>query len=210
MITQNSNNKPSGYTGNTCDAGTPISGRTSTGEYQIIKVDTDGTVITSGNGGGGATPVLTVNYMGANPYSFAVAAASPGFYYTIMYAPPFLISTGDVYSINPALLFSGSSGGGITFMLIRVGSVLDAYVSTLNQGDFFAGASNNFATGLYGFWHNTAAQAAGGVVGTSFNRSNTIDCYLSVGSYRLYAMTEGNVTFTAGQGYAGFYQFSQI
>ena len=46
MIGQNSNNKATGYTAKECDAGLPISGRTSsTGTYEIIKTLDDGTLI---------------------------------------------------------------------------------------------------------------------------------------------------------------------
>ena len=48
MITIQSNNKASGFASKQCDAGTAISGRTNdTGTYEIIKVSSEGEIITA-------------------------------------------------------------------------------------------------------------------------------------------------------------------
>lgn len=84
MITQNSNNRASGSTARTCDAGIPISGVTPTSTYQTLQVSATGAMQTSLT-----TDSMTKAAMGVLGTNYYLSAAIPqtpvGVYYYAIY-----------------------------------------------------------------------------------------------------------------------------
>ena len=83
MITQNSNNRPSGSTARTCDAGQPISGITPTSTYQTLQVSATGAMQTSLT-----TDAMTkaaMGILGINVYLGAGQSTTLGTYYYAIY-----------------------------------------------------------------------------------------------------------------------------
>lgn len=207
MITQNSNNKPSGYNGKQCDSGTPISGRDSVYDYHIIKVNTDGSLVTGVSALDGTGHYLMNN---AQPVAIVGGAPPTGTYLGSIDVIFATVEKG-VYTINPTFIYDGGAGGGISFILYKQGTNIDAYISTLPPFNLFLPSIANLTTGVSGYWHNTASQQlGGGTIFTSYNRNNTLTCYLDAGQYKMAIITDGATNFNAGIGLAGFYEFSKI
>jgi len=206
MITQNSNNKPSGYTGKTCDSGTPISGITSTQEYQIIKVNSDGSIVS------GLSPLAgTNNYILNNAQNIPLVAGAPPTGTFLGFIPVGGQIQAGSYSINPTFIYDGNAGGGISFILYRSLSLLDTYINTLPPFNPFLPTITDLSSGLAGYWHNTSSQQLGaGTIFTSYNRNNSLTCYLDAGLYFLAIITDGATSFNVGNGLAGFYEFNKL
>lgn len=206
MITQNSNNKPSGYTGKSCDSGIPISGRTSSYDYQIIKVNPDGSLVS-----GVSYLAGTGNYIMNNAQPVPISGGAPPTGTYLGTIPVGGTITAGSYTINPTFIYDGGAGGGISFLLYKQGTNIDAYISTLPLFNLFLPSIANLSTGVSGYWHNTASQQiGGGTIFTSYNRDNTLTCYLDAGVYFLAIITDGATNFNAGVGLAGFYEFNKI
>lgn len=203
MITQAPINKPSGTQGKDCDPGLPVSGRTSTGVYQILKVNTDGTIPP------GTVPLTTAPYTVNSFSAVGVPPGTPPANTFIGTTATFSIGTSGQYKINPTFTFDGT-GGGINFVLYSVTSNLGTYISTLPPFNAFAPGITDIATGLSGYWHNTANQAIGTTLSIAYNRTNTTEVYLPAGAYAMAVITDGAVTFTGGAGLIGFYEFIQV
>jgi hypothetical protein len=208
MINQIANNKPSGYQSNECDAGIPISGRTDVnGSYQILKLNANGSLAPS------STPISsTASYIGINPSAIALIPGVPALNTYLGNAPIFGATTisAGLYAINPAFMFEGAVGGGLNFVLYKQTTNLDTYIGTLLPFNSFAPTLTNLATGLCGFWHNTALQNLGATSVITYNRNNTLNCYLDAGIYSMAIFTEAGVTITGGAGLFGFYEFTKI
>jgi len=210
MITQVSNNRPSGSTAKQCDAGIPVVGRTdATGQYQIIKVAADGTVATNA----GATPLsdTTTPYSllpSTTPLPIAGALGANLFLGTYQVADTI---TAGVYRINPAVFFEGTTGGSINIALVKSSGLLNTYLSGLAPfTDAVAPTSTNFANGLAYFWHNNAVVSFGGSVAGSFNRSNSATVYLESGTYNIAVWVDTGITTGLGAFYTGLYEFSKV
>lgn len=204
MITQNSNNKPSGFTGKTCDSGTPISGRTDQNEYQIIKVNNDGSLATGG------TYIATTNpYIAVNPTLTVVPAGAPASG-TYLSGATVTVTEEGIYTINPTFIFDGN-GGGISFILAKQGTALGTYITGLPLFNLFLPTIANLVTGFFGYWHNTANQILGGSTNSvAYNRNNAYNMFLEAGTYTLIAFTDGAVTLNGGGTLLGFYDFTKI
>jgi hypothetical protein len=204
MINELSNNKPSGFQSYECDAGTPISGRTSSsGSYQILKVNSDGSI-------NNATADTQALYTGYNTTSIATIGVAPPNLTFIGKSNSISISDGQ-YQINPTFIYTGGAGGGISFILYKSFTNLDTYINTLTPfTDTFQATAGDVATGLYGYWHNTASQGFSTSLQTSFNRTNTQSLYLTTGQYYIAIITDGATVFNAGVGLIGFYEFLKI
>jgi hypothetical protein len=208
MINQIANNKPSGYQSNECDAGIPISGRTDiNGSYQILKLNANGSLAPS------STPISsTASYIGINPTAIALVVGAPALNTYLGTAPVFgatTISEG-LYAINPAFMFQGTVAGGLNFVLYKQTTNLDSYIATLPPFNIFAPALTDLATGLCGFWHNSALQNLGATTVITYNRNNTLNCYLDAGIYSMAIFTEAGVNITSVSGLFGFFEFTKI
>lgn len=208
MIGQNSNNRASGITAKDCDAGIPISGRTSgTGTYQILKVNADGSLP------GGETPLpdATTSYMAqAQPIAVPPGAFAATTFLDVTQITAVVIDAG-LYRINPFYMFPGAPGGSINLALARGGSTLLNYANTLTPYvDPFIPTTNDFFNGLAGFWHNNAVQVVGGSANTPYNRSNALNVYLDTGSYAMIAWVDTGITSIGGTGYCGVIEFTKI
>ena len=207
MIGQNSNNKATGYTAKECDAGIPISGRTSdTGTYEILKVNADGSIATQS-----AMPPA-IGYLGTN----AVAIVLPAF------APPANTYLGSVqlnggnliaaglYRINPTFTWSGAAGGGVSFILANNSQIMGGYIASLPPLNAFAPTIGDLQNGFYGYWHNTATQILGGNMMITYNRSQSLDVYLDAGFYTMALVTDGAFVSNGPGGFFGFYEFTKL
>ena len=209
MIAQSSNNRPSGSTAKQCDAGIPVVGRTSaTGEYQILKVNPDGSLAGIGN-----VPLDNANC----PFIDSMAASgTPGgaippnsiIAYQPVIANPI---TEGMYRINPVLFYDGTPTGSVNFTLVKIGSTLDAYINTrVPFVDSFAPIITDLISGLGGFWHNVSIQTFGTNIQTAYNRNNALTTFLTAGSYALLITVDGAITQNAGGQFFGFYEFSKV
>jgi hypothetical protein len=208
-ITQVSNNRPAGSTAKSCDAGIPIVGRTSsTGVYEILKVNSDGSLPLAANGTfitGVPTP-QTPNST-ANPITGVKAVDLVLGYQAINTSPV----TAGIYKINPFFICSATALGAVNFMLIKGGTPLDVYTVSRNPFvDGFAPSINDFNLGYTAFWHNVVNQNMGGNNALAYNRSNELEVYLEAGIYWLLITVHTNITMNAGANYSGFYTFNQL
>lgn len=207
-IQQNSNNRPSGSTAKACDAGIPIVGRTaSTGVYEILKVNSDGSLPVAANGTN-VTGVITAQapLIGTNPTTGSIAAGTVIAYNNIGTT----ISTAGLYKINPFFIASASVLGAVNFTLVRNGT-LDNYISTLTPfTDTYNPAISDFTTGYSFFWHNIVNQTMGGSNVVSYNVNSEKTVYLDAGTYKLLITVETAITMNAGSFYSGFYTFAQL
>ena len=207
MIGQNSNNKPSGATAKQCDAGLPISGRTSsTGVYEVLKLNVDGSVPTS-------SPIsATSAYLGINAVPLVLPPGAPPANTFIGFAPVFAAQTiaAGLYRINPTFIWDGAAGGGISFVLTKSGLAMGNYITTLPPFNAFAPTLTDVANGFCGYWHNTGTQILGGNMMIAYNRSQSLDIYLDAGVYNMGLITDGAVVFNGPGGFFGFYEFTKL
>ena len=206
MITQNSNNKPTGFTGKTCDAGTPVSGKTSGDVYTILQTNPAGALISA------VGLITSAPFVLTNPQTIIQTggALATG---TFIGA----ISVGSIaegmYRVNPAFFYETAvAGGGITFVLYSTTGAMGAYIAGLANNTPFAPATGQVQGGLAGIWHNTASQQLGaGSIYFAYNRNNALDIYLSATTYGLAIVTDGAVNINGGSSStAGFTEFSKI
>ena len=209
-IQQVSNNRPSGSTALSCDAGIPIVGRTSsTGTYQILKVNADGSLAI-----GGAASALVPYSLTPTAYPLApVAAKGVGIivYYDQVTSAAL---TAGLYTINPTYQVDTLTvGGAVNFMLIKAGTPLDAYTSTRNVGvDGFTPAATDFQSGCGLFWHNNPLQiiSSTNIQGTSNLNTTAKNVYLEAGIYKLLVYVHTAFTNASSTSYIGFTEFTQI
>lgn len=205
MITQLSNNKPSGtLEAGICDPGTPISGRTNAGRYQILRVNVDGSINI-------ATPQNSSIYTGFNATTLVTPPGAPPVNTFLGITNQTIqISSDGVYRINPTYIYPGNPGGGINFVLYKDFTNLGNYINTLPPFNLFSPAVTDINQGLYGFWHNTVSQNLGAGLMTTYNRDNTQDLYLTTGQYNIALYTEAGVILTGGVSFIGLYEFTKV
>ena len=199
-ITQNSNNKPSGFVGRECDAGTPISGKTDSNIYQILKVNNDGTLPLNNYVGGVliSQPNYTVTAVGALGNNTFIGKSFCG------------VLNGGTYKINPTFIYQGTVAGAISFILYQQNSALDNYVSGLTEGNTFSAGFNDLNNGLYGYWHDSAVQNFGGGLSIAYNRNNTLEVNLQTGAYFVAMVSNASVTISVVGGHFGCYELVKI
>lgn len=202
MITQISNNKPSGYQSIDCDAGTPISGRTaSNGSYQILKLsDTGSLLVQSGISASGVE--YQIEFQTAIPTGIAGAKASN------IYLGDFAVITTSVsagwYSITPSFIIEASTGGSVNLLLVKAGTILDAYASGLVAGsDAFAPIMAQITGGgLACMWHNLplTGQLGTAITSATGGNANTLEkvVYLEAGAYNIVAVVDTAITTVGG------------
>lgn len=200
MISQDSNNRPSGSPAILCDAGIPIVGRTSTtGVYEILKVNADGSLA--------GLPVnvsnADVSYID-NPVSYPLNPALHtsgqlvGYSYIVL---PAIVE--GLYRITPFYQVDCPFGAAINFFIIKTGSAADAYASSLAIGTDAYNPTVAQLDGVYGFYYNAIVQPVGsGTVSMTVNVSSQ-DIFLTAGTYQLAcvaeaAFTNGTPTTTFG------------
>jgi hypothetical protein len=209
-IQQVSNNRPSGSAALACDAGIPIVGRTSsTGTYEILKVNADGSLPFASSNGTfvSGVPTSDTPIAGANPTT-GIKAVDLVLAYNLVTPTPL---TAGVYRINPFFICSATVLGAVDMMLIKAGSPLDAYTATRAAFvDGFSPSITDFADGFAVFFNNVANVNMGGNNALAYNRTNQIDVYLEAGSYELLVKVHTAITMTAGAVYSGFYNFALL
>ena len=213
MIANALSPKPSGYQSNECDAGVPISGRTSaTGTYQILQLTPSGSMITES-----VIPASGVQYeietgvpVGTGVVGLKAAGIALAYENVIVTA-----ITSGVYELMPFVSIDAQTGGSVSCLLIKIGSLLDTYANTLAFGtDPFAGSITDFAGGGLGaWWHNLAISQIG--TGTAFatgnNQTMVRKTYLDAGSYKLAVIVDTAITTTGtGQINVGLQYLNQI
>jgi hypothetical protein len=200
MITQNSNNKPSGYVGRECDAATPIAGKTDSNIYQTLRLNTDGTLPIVNYTGGTiiSSPIFVTTAVGALGANTYISNASLGFLMA------------GVYKINPTFVYAGTLAGGISFVLYQDFSTLATYINGLSQGNTFSPGLNDLNNGLYGYWHNTVAENFGAGLSIAYNRNNTLEVFLGSGNYNFAMISEGTVTISASGAQFGCFEVSKL
>lgn len=209
MITQKSNNRPSGSSAKSCDAGIPIVGRTSsTGVYEILKVNADGSLPLAANGTFvSGVPTPSTPTATANPLTSVKPAGLVLAYNAVNVAP----ITAGLYEINPFFICNASVAGSVNFMLIKSGTPLDVYATGRAPfTDSFTPGITDFQTGYAAFWHNVTNQALGGNNVLAYNRDNKQSVYLEAGIYWLLIYVHTDITMNAGANYFGFYTFNQL
>jgi len=208
-IQQVSNNRPSGSTAKSCDAGIPIAGRTSsTGVYEILKLNADGSLSTGGS------PSTVVPYT-LQPTAFPlnpVGAFGVGVITHYAQITTSSINAG-MYTINPSYIVETLTvGGAVNIALIKQGSTIDAYTGTRNVGtDDFNPAAIDLTTGFVALWHNLPLERLSTNFAATANLNATAkSMYLSSGTYALLVFVYTTFTTTAPTTYVGFTEFSQI
>lgn len=205
MITQISNNKPSGYQSIDCDAGTPISGRTaSNGSYQILKLsDTGSLLVQSGISASGVE--YQIEFQTAIPTGI-VGGKVAGIYLGDFAVITTSISAGW-YSISPSFILEAVTGGSISLILVKAGTILDAYASGLVAGaDPFAPTMPQITGGGFAcMWHNLPLtnRVSNQIMSATGGNANTLEktVYLEAGVYNMIAVVDTAIT-TAGGGSA--------
>ena len=211
MISEVNNTRASGSSSIQCDAGVPISGRTSdTGVYNILKVNADGSLPTglvpesAGNVPYYGTPrASTLNPIGA----FAVNTLV--FYESITFAP----IVDGLYQIQPQFICASNSAGAVNFALIKTGSAMDTYTTTRVVGtDTFVPSITDFSAGFSAYWDNAVLTAIGstGSRGTGALVIQQKDVYLDAGSYKLLIWVHTTFTTSSPIIYTGFTTFTKI
>jgi hypothetical protein len=203
---QGNNNRTSGISGQSCDAGTPISGKTAAGVYQIVLLNPDGSLKTGVGYLGATFPYLVNNAQSIVQNGGALAAN------TFIGSISLGTLAEGVYRVNPQFSYSGITGGGISFVLYSTAGALGAYIGTLVNSVPFNPNQAQLQQGLAGYWHNTASQQiGGGGEFIAYNRNNSLDIFLAAGNYGLAMVTDGTVNINAGSiSTAGFTDFSKL
>ena len=203
MINQLSNNKPSGYQSIDCDAGVPISGRTaSNGSYQILKVSDAGSLLVASSVDPASVDyqIETIIPVGTG---IAGAKASTTFLGSVAVIPV-SISAGT-YTVSPSMILEAVTGGTITLLLVKAGTVLDAYSGGLIAGTdpYTPSFANYTAGGLACVWHNLALNTylATNIHSCTGGNNNVLErtVYLQAGAYNMICIVDTAIT-TAGTG----------
>lgn len=208
-IQQVSNNRPSGSTAKSCDAGIPIAGRTSsTGVYEILKLNADGGLSIGGS------PSTVVPYT-VQPTAYPLAPVGAFGVGVMTYYDTINTSTLDagLYTINPSYIVeSGTTTGAVNIALIKKGSLMDTYALTRTIGtDGFSPLITDFATGFVALWHNLPLETISSTIKATANLNATAKTvYLTSGNYALLVFVHTTFTTTASTTYVGFTEFTQI
>jgi hypothetical protein len=209
MIAQSSNNKPSGFRSKSCDAGIPIMGRTSdTGVYDILKINSDGSLMTATNIPISGIPNNDVTTAVNNPTTSIKTTGLIVFNRQITIDP----LTKGVYKIDPFFISMASTLGSFNFMLYKNGSSLALSCTGLIPFlDSVSFTSTDLMDGFGGFWHNIPQQL--------MNPSNTTITYsnnsnkeigLADGQYSLIIWVHTATTMITADCQIGFNEFSKI
>jgi hypothetical protein len=199
------NLKQSGSTARQCDPGLPITGRSAdTGQYNIARINPDGSMGTMGAAGGISLPTpsaitVSIGAIVANRFLGTIAASASG--------SAFLEG---MYRVNPTAFWQGTGGGSLSFILYKLGTTFDTYVGSVGVGNPFTPSVTDISTGVAGYWHAVAGQAIGLQSFAAYNRSNALDLYLEAGSYNLMVFTDTNITTTLSPMLVGFYSFARL
>lgn len=205
MISQNSNNKPSGSTAVQCDSGIPLIGRTGdTGVYQILKVNADGSL---------PTPTVTIPTFPdlITPNAAVLAPAGAFAANVIMAFGNFSVTVTDagIYTLRPFFMFQYVVLGAVNMFLVKVGSPLEAYINTRAVGvDSFSPSITDVSQGLSAQFHSIANQQIGGQIAkTLFAVNQQFDFYLEAGNYKLLITSHTAPTTGSATIYQGFETF---
>lgn len=207
MISQNSNNKPSGSTAVQCDAGIPIMGRTGdTGVYQILKVNADGSL---------PTPSVTIptfpDLISPNATVLAPAGAKAANLILSYGSFTVNVATAGNFTIRPFFIANLTVLGAVSMYLIKNGTPLDAYTTSRAVGvDSYNPAITDYSSGLAAAFHNIANQFIGVSIAKTFITSNieNFNVYLETGDYKLLVVCHTALTTGSTTVYDGFEIFT--
>jgi len=213
MISQDSNNRPSGSPAILCDAGIPIVGRTSpTGVYEILKVNADGSLV----GFPASAPDSSVAYID----SPVATTLSTGTYAAgSLLAADLVVSTAiaeGLYRITPFIkLATSSTNPTINFLFIRVGSLADTYLSTIVAGNDDYDPAITQIEGIEAFFSAVVIAKITVVTGNNQAMSvNTVsqDIFLPAGTYKLAVVqnSAAGITISAPQIATGLQQMLKL
>lgn len=186
MISQDSNNRPSGSPAILCDAGIPIMGRTSsTGVYEILKVNADGSLA----GFPANAPDSSVAYIDS---AITTTIATGTYAAGNLLASDLVVSTNiseGLYRITPFIkCVTSSVNPTITFLFIRVGSLADTYLSSLIVATDDYDPTITQIEGVEAFFHSITLKTITTVVGNFVSMSISTtpqDIFLPAGTYKL-------------------------
>jgi hypothetical protein len=207
MISQDSNNRPSGSTAVQCDAGIPIMGRTGdTGVYQILKVNADGSLptpsVTIPTFPDLITP--TVNVLApAGAFAANIIIAYDGGFVTVATAGNFII--------RPFFMANLTVLGAVNMYVVKAGSVLDTYIQSRAIGvDSYTPAITDYVNGLSAAYHNVSNQNIGTNVGKTFVQNNTAqtEYFLEAADYKLLVVVHTALTTGSTTIYNGYESFT--
>lgn len=199
------NLKQSGSTARQCDPGLPITGRSAdTGQYNIARINSDGSMGTVGAAGG--IDLITPTAMGV---AIGAIAANTVINFTAAIASGAALLEG-VYRVNPTAIWQGTGGGSLNFILYKTGTSFDTYAGSVGSGNIFTPNITDLQAGVAGFWHAVAGQALGAQAYIAYNRSNALNLYLEAGNYNLFVYTETAITTTISPMLVGFLEFSRL
>jgi hypothetical protein len=170
-----------------------------------LKVNADGSITTTST-----APTIPTSANLINPTVTNLAAGAYVANRILSYTNTVAITTAGIYIIRPFFMSQYSVFGAVNMLLVKNGTDLDSYTSSLTLGsDTFAPANSDIATGLSGAWHNIANQDLGGAQGKSlFNNNQQFEYYLEVGTYKLAITVHTALTTTINVLRHGFEQFA--
>ena len=208
MISQDSNNRPSGSPAILCDAGIPIVGRTSTtGVYEILKVNADGSLA--------GFPVNVANAdapYSDNPSSYPLNPVGlHGVGQLIAYENiNFAAISEGLYRISPYYQVDCTAGATVSFVIVQIGTAADGYLNTLTIGTDSYNPNGAQIIGIAGFFYNVPLQTFGS--GTFSMTANQVsqDLFLAAGTYRVAVIVETALTNIFATSYIGVQQFLKI
>jgi len=207
MINQVSNNKPSGFQSKECDAGIPISGRTSdNGTYQILKLLPNGIVANQ-------SPIVA-QYVGLPTTQIFVvpAAVTAGRFLGIL--PAFLtIDERGVYDLEPYVQLECTGTPIIDLIITSVSSGLTTYAGTISAGtDPFAPTFGDFTLVDSGFYFDdvpllpvtSSANIQRSDIQNGVRAGKFHKFLFEPGDYSLILVARGSFTITGAQSLVGF------
>ena len=188
--------------------GTPVMGVNENNVYNILNTNLQGNLIT----GGKYVNPSDVSYIGSNPGIIGTVASTPANNTFINYQVITQNSIEEgVYSVNPTYLYiAGGAGGAITFVLGKVGSSFDSYVSSLTPGNAFNPGMSPLLDGFFGCWDSVPVVLLGTTLAHTTRVDNSKQIYLETGSYFIVIVTKTGVNFGGGNTLVGFYEFNRI
>ena len=208
------NSYPQGSQLQNCSAGSPIGGIDNNNIFRLLKLTASGGITSSPPLDPTTTPyqIQALAPQGTGAVGLKAASLALANFNVLSTAV-----TAGLYTIAPYFAIDANTGGSISLLLLKSGSVLDTYANTLAYGtDPWAPVFNDVAAGgLAGAWHNLQMNKIGtgaasfALPTNSENLTKTI--YLEAGTYRLIVVVDTALTTTGtGSAIGGFTSIANI
>lgn len=204
MISKGTNNKQQNQTAIPCDAGSVVMGRTAdNGEYKILKLDSNGNVITANS----SNFVAGGNYS-VNGNTIVVPAGSSAVVDTYLGGIDIALNplAEGIYNISPFVTLQTNTNQveSVNIFLVEVGSPLDNYFAGLLPiADTFAPAPAFFIglLGLVEFWHGVNLNNLSNITLWKSNSQANLQrsVYLKNDNYKLYLTANSPFNFSSGE-----------